>query len=452
MPEESEVQASRRRAVIFGGASAATARAVGLVCNLMQVPLALVLLGQEGFGLWVTLQATIAFLAMLDFGLGYRLQNAIAGYAAASAWGEARAGLRTVLKVTLILAGGLALLALAAGGKLWTTVFGVDDPALRAGVTRYLPWLVALGCLSLPANLGLRVASGLQKNWLIGAVQAGVSVLTLGFTAWCATPGTPPIIFLVGTVVLPLVANLALLAALWRRLPREAARPHAAHPRSGIAWIREGLPFFVPQLSATLRANLPSFILASAFGAAAVTPYNLVQRLLNMIAQPQSWLLEPLWPAYTDAASRGDIGWVRRALRLSVWGSIAGCLVPVVSALVWGPLFLRWWTGAATPSIATGLWCWMIVAQAAQALTQPLTICLNGLGRMRGQTIYGPVCAVISLAGMAWAAQHWSVDHVVAPLALAMLLLNLPCAYFDLRRQLGQAAVAAAPLTTGSSR
>ena len=203
---------------------------------------------------------------------------------------------------------------------------------------------------------------------------------------------------------------------------------------------RESLPFVVPQLSGAVRATAPSYIIAGLFGAAAVTPFNLIQRLLNFLSQPQQWLLDPLWSAYTDAASRRDEAWIRRALRLSLAATLALAVLPLASAVFWGPRFLEWWTAFPASALPARLLPWLVAWQIGLVLAQPFTIVLNGLGRMRGQMLYGPPCTAAGLAGMVWLGAEHGLGTACAPAALATLLGNLPCAVFDARLALRRLA------------
>lgn len=430
----SSARARRSRSILLSGAAAGGARATAMVCSLLQVPLLLALLGAEGFGLYATLQAFVGVAGMLDLGLGYRLQNVVASHQAQGAHAEIHRAVRLVARLSASLALGLAIAVLLPGSGFWAGVLGVNDPILRTQVGSLLPALLALGAISLPANLGLRLASGLQRPWLVGASQAAASVLTLGVLLVCAVLHVPIALVLGTTLAVPLLVNAVVLLRLWRSLP--SAPAVAVAPGEIRRWIRESLPFFVPQITAALRTGAPPFLIATFISAAAVTPYSLITRLLNFISQPQNWLLEPLWPAYTDAAARGDHAWVRRALAWSLAGSIAWALVPMVSVLGWGPRFIAWWAGFPTDGLGHGLLLWLVVAHAAVVITQPLTLCLNGLGQVRGQTIYGPISVVLGLAGTAWMCRQQDLNLAFAPLALLMAGFNLPCAAVDIRRLL----------------
>ena len=427
-------RARRSRSILLSGVAAGGARATAMVCSLLQVPLLLALLGAEGFGLYATLQAFIGIAGTLDLGLGYRLQNAVASHQAQGAPAEIRRAVRIVARLSASLALALTAAVFLPGSFFWAGVLGVNDPLLRSQVGSILPALLALGATSLPANLGLRLASGLQRPWLVGASQAVASVLTLGVLLACAGLHAPIALVLGATLAVPLLVNAFVLLRLWRSLP--AAPAVAVAPGEIQRWVRESLPFFVPQISSALRTGAPPFLIATFISAAAVTPYSLITRLLNFISQPQNWLLEPLWPAYTDAATRGDHAWVRRALAWSFTGSIVWALVPMASVLSWGPWFIAWWAGYPAEAVGRGLLLWLVVAHAAVVITQPLTLCLNGLGQVRGQTIYGPISVVLGLAGTAWMCRQQDLNLAFAPLALLMAGFNLPCAAVDIRRLL----------------
>jgi O-antigen/teichoic acid export membrane protein len=427
-----QVRAARWRNILLGGASAGAARAVGIGCNLLLVPLALALLGTDGFGLWATLLGLASFAGMLDLGTGYRLQNYAAESAALGQHAQIHTGLRLTLCICVSVAAVASLLSLAIGSDRWATLLGIGGTTLQTTLGHALPWLTGLCTLVLPANLGLRLASGLQRNWLVGASQAAASVAAL---AWVAAGGTlklSPALLLAGMLLPPILTGLGLLWMLARWLPTATAAGDATaiSPR---LWLRTSLPFFVPQLSGGLRTAAPPLIIATLLGAAAVTPFNLIQRLLHFLSQPQQWLLDPMWSAYTDAASRRDRPWIERGLLLSLVASAAFVATPMLSALWWGPHFLEWWTAFPAASIPAGLMLWLTLWQVGIVLTQPLTICLNGLGRMLGQAIYGPPCTIAGLAGMVWLGTSQGLGPAAAPPALATLFANLPCAWWDVR-------------------
>src|SRR3569832_2827914 len=60
----------RWRAIGLSVATSMGDRVITGVCSLLQVPLALNFLGQEAFGLWMTLTSLVTAMYIADFGLG----------------------------------------------------------------------------------------------------------------------------------------------------------------------------------------------------------------------------------------------------------------------------------------------------------------------------------------------------------------------------------------------
>jgi O-antigen/teichoic acid export membrane protein len=327
----------------------------------------------------------------------------------------------------------LAALVALGGRELWLDLFGIKSVTLRRELGPWLGPMLAFNCATLPASLGLRLAAGLQWTWLVGVAQAAVSVATLVVATICTWQQVSPVWFMGLALALPILVTGGLTVSLLRGLPRGVSYGQPPTLQELNAWWRAGLPFLVPQVAGSLRLTAPPLLLAALLGADAVTPYNLVQRLLSLIAQPQGWLLEPLWPAYADAAARGDHLWIRHTLRWSLASSVVFTIVPLLTVPWWGPAFIEWWTHYRAVAIPLGLLWSLTLWQAGLTLVQPLTYCLNGLGRMRGQTLYGPPCVVVSLAGMAWVAATQGLSLAAAPAAVVTFLVNVPCSIGDVR-------------------
>jgi O-antigen/teichoic acid export membrane protein len=109
-------------------------------------------------------------------------------------------------------------------------------------------------------------------------------------------------------------------------------------------------------------------------------------------------VLNPLWPAYGEAFSRGDFPWVRKTLLRSLRVALL-VGVPTSAALVLcGQWFIRVWTGDAkmTPTwpllIAFGLW------SVSNVITGAVGMLLNGANRMRFHMTVHALMAVVNVA------------------------------------------------------
>ena len=103
--------------------------------------------------------------------------------------------------------------------------------------------------------------------------------------------------------------------------------------------------FFVLQAVVALAFSADNFIVARLLGAVNVPEYSISQRMFALIATMSSMLVAPLWPAYGEAISRGDIGWVRHTLRNSLLFVLIGSFTATFAMLFLSPWLLHWWVG-----------------------------------------------------------------------------------------------------------
>jgi O-antigen/teichoic acid export membrane protein len=68
----------RAKAVGYFFVSSLFARGVSALCQILQVPIAIKALGNEAFGLWISLMSVSYLITFADFGLGQGTQNKLA--------------------------------------------------------------------------------------------------------------------------------------------------------------------------------------------------------------------------------------------------------------------------------------------------------------------------------------------------------------------------------------
>jgi O-antigen/teichoic acid export membrane protein len=141
--------------------------------------------------------------------------------------------------------------------------------------------------------------------------------------------------------------------------------------------------------------------------------------------------LGPLWPAYREALSRGDTGWVRRTVRRSIRLSltVAG-LISAVLVVLGIPLITLWVGTSVQPSfgliLAVGIWTTLNAVGTAVAMF------LNGAQVMRFQVVTAVLMATanillsialtsrIGVAGVVWGSVVAYSLFTLIPVAIYM--------------------------------
>jgi O-antigen/teichoic acid export membrane protein len=349
------------------------------------MPLLLRSLGSAQFGIWGA-AASLAWLSTLaDVGTGAALVTLIARAVAASDLDSARRYVSGTLGLGSCLAGIVALAVLAAwmAGALGT----------HAG-----PYLIALLglALNIPLNAANNVWMALQEGYFASLWESAQTLLTLvGLVA--AVMGSAGLMVCIAVVYGGLVlANLGSLMHLLSAHPE--LRPHGL--RVPVADMRavggEGMMYFMLTLAGSLSFLLDNVLTLSWLGPEASARMTIALRICVMGMGAMGVILQPLWPAFAEAAESGDRKWIGKVLRRgSVW-MIGNAIIGSALLVACGEPLLHYWLRDSL-SIGQPL-LWAIAAWlAAQALIRVPCLLLNGLSIIRYQVFVSVVATAIAL-------------------------------------------------------
>lgn len=307
-------RAARSTVALFG------ARAVSIATGLITVPLTLEYLGAERYGMWMTISSLIAMVTFADLGIGNGLMNRVSG---ALGRDDHEAVTRYVSSAFFALAGT----AIAAGAVFlaawrlvpWSSIFNVVSSAARAEAGPAVGALAAVFLVSLPLGVVQRLRLGQQEGFVDSLWTAGGSLLALisVIVAIRVRAGLPMLaIAMAGAPLVATVANGSWL--FFKQRPWLRPRWRSASWPAARDIVSLGGHFLVLQLYASASFGSNNVIIAQVLGAESVAQFAIVMKLFGLIPMAVSFVTMPLWPAYAEAFSRGDLDWAWRTLRRSV--------------------------------------------------------------------------------------------------------------------------------------
>jgi O-antigen/teichoic acid export membrane protein len=394
---EGRARERQRRAMLASGA-AAMAKGVRVLTTFASVPLAIGYLGAERYGLWLTISSVAAFLTFADLGLGNGLLNAVSE---ADGRDDRDESARAVSSAFFMLLGVAVLFAvcgvIAYPLVAWDRVFNVTSPLAVAEAGPAVAVFVACFLVSVPLGIVERVQLGLQQGFANSLWEGLGSVIGLaGVVAAIRLRMTLPwlVFAMSGGPAIALLLNAWVL--FWRQRPW--LRPSASRYSRDAAgrMLRLGALFLVLQVVSATAFFSDNLVAAHVLGAAAVTQYAVPRRMFDAVAMVVGMYVTPLWPAYGEAITRGDVPWVRRTLVRSTAGVALfafGCGVVLVT---FGRPILHLWAGPlVTPplSLLAGFGVFTVLASAGSAVAA----FLNGIGRLRFQVVVAIVMGVAAL-------------------------------------------------------
>jgi len=390
------------------------------------VPLCLGFLGREKYGAWMTLGSLTYIVAFGDFGLGNGLLNALSAANGRDDRESARVAISNGLAM-LLLIGALVLGASLAFGTWvdWRAVLavtGVERQEFDAAA------LVLLSCVALGIPIG--VAQRVRVAYQRGYVQSAWSILghcSSLAALWIAVRWHAPLLGFVlattGTSVCAQAANAAVLA--WKH-PELRPKLRDLQPGHMRALAQTGAGFFVLQICSVLMFNFDNIVIARSLGVGAVANYSVAARVAALIPVGVGLILTPLWPAYGEAAARGDWDWVRGTLRRSLT-VVTVSMVPAVCVMVaLGPSAVELWTSARV-HVDRALVIALSAQVAVTSLAIPLSVGMNGLNALRVQVLLAIPQTLAAVALKVWSVGRFGVWAVPASTAICqMVLWNLP--------------------------
>ena len=425
---------SRQRRIGLTSVASFISRIAGFLTSFATIPFTLHYLGTERFGLWMTVNSVLAMLAFADLGIGNGLLNIVAKANGDSDRATMRAAISSAYVVlTLIAVVLLALMMVAIPAVDWRTFFNLQTPLAAREAPNALRVFALCFALNIPFGVVTRVQLALQLGFINGIWQicgalgglAGIALAIYfdGGLPWlvAAVAGMPVLFSSLGTVVFFLKIAPDLRPTL-----------SAASLSTMNRLVRVGMLFFALQLTASLAYSADNTIASRLLGAKEVADYSIAVRLFSVSSVVLGMVLQPLWPAFTEAIARRDLGWVRITLRRMV---ISAAVVTTVGSccFLWGFDFITdiWLHRRLHVTLATllGLGFWSVT----EAVGMSLAMFLNAAHVVRFQLILAALFAVTCIAVKILAVKSfgvqgmpWATLSTYLPIVLLPTLLRLP--------------------------
>lgn len=420
-----------RRAALTGG-STAIARVVQIGTSLITVPLTLKYLGNERFGLWMTISSVLAMASFADFGVGNGVLNTVA-----TAFGkDDMMGVRRAVSSGFAILNAIAVLLLLSFAGIyrfvdWADFFRVVSPQARVEAGPALAVFAVCFALNISMDVVQRVQLGLQQGYRYGLWQmCGSLTGFIGVLAgiWLHVSLPVLVIALAGAPIFATALNAIHFFGFVRPDLRPARRLISQEAISQIT--RLGGMFFMLQVVAAVSFSADNFIVARTLGAVNVPEYSIPQRMFSIINLMASIMLAPLWPAYGEAISRGHMAWVRKTLVrsllivLTVGGSLSAIL------LLLAPRIIYWWVGHRIHPpflLLLGIAIWITIDCCGGAVS----VFLNGGSVVKFQVITAAVFGAGCLALKIILVRRFGLIGIPwATIIAYTLLVVIPCALY----------------------
>jgi O-antigen/teichoic acid export membrane protein len=289
-----------------------------IVLNLSLVPLLISFLGQERYGIWITLISIGSWISFMDIGIGNGMRNKLA---------EALASGQNVLarkyvSTAYISLGSIVFILLL---FLWVGFSITDIPFQLFFNTKIATdselingFLIVMSTILINFVFLLinQILNALQENSLT-AINVIVTNVILVFGLLIGPNYIKEnLIFYVATLysIALLIGSVSISIYTFYKNKHLIPKIKCFDPSLIRNIVSLGGQFFLIQISVVIIFSTDNMIITQIIGPEAVTPYNVAQKIFTSIFGVVSLIMAPLWSAYTEAYSKKDFKWIKNKL------------------------------------------------------------------------------------------------------------------------------------------
>jgi O-antigen/teichoic acid export membrane protein len=388
----------RLRGIYLTAIVSLVAKIISMLSIFITIPATLNYLGNELFGVWMTLSSLVAMLTFADMGIGNGIINKLSKSINTNDTTETQKIITNAFVMLFVIALSINIVFLGLTRFInWNEVLNLSDSVDHTSIRNALLTFVFCFGMNIVFSAVQKIELAHQLGFLASVWQiiGSVSSLVLLFLfihyrlemAWLvfAVAGVPALFQLLNYIYFSLKIckkNFILIKFI------EVSEMKALLVAGGL--------FFALQLSMALTYTSDNIILNSILGAQAVTEYSVHIRLFSVIPILMGMVLIPLWPAYSAARIKNDNGWIKKVWNKSILMALLVSLSLGFIIILFLPnIFHLWLNNKVQPiySLAYLLFVWKVF----EAVGLTISCFLNGMNLIKSQAVIGVVTAVVAI-------------------------------------------------------
>jgi O-antigen/teichoic acid export membrane protein len=418
------------------GMSSMMAQGITIAAGFISVPLTIGYLGQQRYGIWLTINSLLQWLYVSNLGLS---GNALVNKLSDANGKEDKNLAQELVSTAFWTLGGLSaifLLLFAATLPFtnWQWVFNTNEVAPNE-----LQWaaIAAFICfvMMFPTSMVEAIYASYQEGYIgnIWNIAGSICSLIALIIVSKMEGGLPLLVAsLFGVRLLFSFFNAAYLFFI--RHPWLKPSPKAVTKKSFNSLMDLGWKYLVGQLSGIGMFQSQPMIITQVVGPESVTVFGIAQRFLTLPLIVVQMFSIPFMATYGEAKARGDWDWIKKNLRqtliLATVGSIA-MVVPLCLAAKW---IILHWVRKEEVVPSDGLIAFFGIYTIVACIVTPASVMLYGVERVGGQAVFSFINALLNVILGIILTQYFGIMGMVIAMTSALLLVN-PIAQFTQIRQ-----------------
>jgi O-antigen/teichoic acid export membrane protein len=418
----------RLRRAGLTGVTSVLAQGITILAGFISLRLTLNYLGEERYGVWLTINTLLNWLYVSQMGLG---GNALVNKLS-EAYGKDDNNLAQEIAATAFwsLAGIAALFFLLFVLSLpfvnWSPIFNTSEAVAASELQ--LSVILAFICfvMMFPTSMVDAVYQSYQEGYIGNIWNIAGSIFSLiALIAVTRTEGGLPLLVasLFGVRLLFSFFNAGYL--FFFRHPWLMPSPKAVTKNSFKELMNLGSKYLLAQFSGIGMFQSQPVIITQVTGPSGVTIFGIAKSLLTLPSTVVLMMTNPLLSAYGEAKARGDWDWIRKTLKRTLIASAIGSILMVLPLCFFAKTIIYYWTKGRTEVLPSNeLIAVFGIYVVLNCIATPASVMLYGIQRVGAQAIYSLINAVLTVVLGIVLTQIYGLLGMAIAMTLAYALVN----------------------------
>jgi O-antigen/teichoic acid export membrane protein len=335
---------SRTKKIFINGISNATVRMINILISFFSIPITINYLGQERYGLIMTITSFLSLMALSDLGLGIGLLNEVAKSKSNNTFQIAKSAVSntffSLLTISVIL---FLFLMIYNQFSSWDILFKIVSNNAKSEINSTIIVSILIFLINMPLSIVQRIYEGKQEGYKYQLWMLAASIISF-LTIYLSIHNNADLPTIAACMLgANLIINLIIFIILF------LTRDNSISPNKNLVSSKEikkivkiGFVFFLLNVFTLLINATDNFIIIHIIGLSHVTTFEVVKKIffLSMIA---GYFITPLWPAFAEAIESRDYIWVKRTRKKAILMSMSISLIIGIFLVLFSNKIIKIW-------------------------------------------------------------------------------------------------------------
>lgn len=372
-------------------------KGITIVISLIMIPLTINYINATQYGIWLTLSSIVGWFNFFDIGLGHGLKNKLAEANALGNIDNSRAYISTTYAIITIIVSVVFVLFLIVNFFIdWSKILNSNIIPL-SDLNAIVIIIFASFCVQLVLQILSSVLTALHAISRISVINAigQLGCLICVFILTKQTKGSL-LNLVIALTSIPIVVQI-IATAYYFNVKYAQFKPSIKliDFKFAKSLLSLGGAFFFVQIGGLLLFQTDNIVVTQLFGPHEVTTFNISYKLFSIINLVFTIIMNPFWPAFTDAYAKNDTDWIKAVFK-KMYKYFLGLSVIAFVLLLVSPIIFRIWLGkdlvvpfplSLTMTVYVICICWMTIP----------CFLVNGIGKIRLQIYLYIISSAINI-------------------------------------------------------